>query len=128
MHRSYLMPAGAAALALAVQSAGSASLDRAVVMPELSEAGSRGQAAFGQLCAGCHGADAGGTGSGPPPIHSHYHPNHHNDAAIARAVRQGAHAHHWSFGDMPPVAGIGDAGIADIIAFIREVQKANGIF
>jgi hypothetical protein len=29
---------------------------------------------------------------------------------------------------MPPVAGISDAGIADIIAFIRAVQEANGIF
>jgi mono/diheme cytochrome c family protein len=119
---------GAAALGLGVQFAGSASLGGAVVIPELTEAGSRGQAAFGTYCASCHGADAGGTGSGPPLIHRIYHPGHHGDMAFVMAARRGSRAHHWEFGNMPPVAGISDAEIADIIAFIREVQKANGVF
>ena len=42
--------------------------------------------------------------------------------------RRGSQAHHWGFGDMPTVAGVSDADLADIIAFIRETQKANGIF
>lgn len=127
MRRIHLVLA-AAALGLGTQFAGSASLGGGVVIPELSEAGRQGQAAFAANCASCHGADAGGTGSGPPLIHRLYHPNHHGDIAFVLAARQGSRAHHWNFGNMPPVAGISDAEIADIIAFIRTVQKANGIF
>ncbi|HUS55520.1 MAG TPA: cytochrome c [Thermohalobaculum sp.] len=128
MRRVLLGLSGAAALALGTQFAGSASLGSGVTVPELSEAGSRGQTAFGAYCASCHGADAGGTGSGPPLIHKIYHPGHHGDMAFVSAARQGSRAHHWSFGNMPPVAGISDAEIADIIIFVREVQQANGIF
>ena len=99
-----------------------------VVIPELSLAGARGEAAFGRYCATCHGADAGGTGSGPPLIHRIYHPGHHGDMAFVLAARRGSRAHHWSFGNMPPVGGISDAELTDIISFIRETQKANGIF
>lgn len=128
MRRILLVLAGAAILSFGAQFAGSASLGGGVVIPELSETGSRGQAAFGTYCASCHGADAGGTGSGPPLIHMIYHPGHHGDMAFVMAARQGSRAHHWRFGDMAPVAGISDAEIADIISFVREVQKANGIF
>jgi hypothetical protein len=37
-------------------------------------------------------------------------------------------AHHWPFGDMPPVAGVTQADVTLILAYIREVQVANGIF
>jgi len=128
MRRILFVLAGVTILSFGAQVAGSASLGGAVVIPELSEAGSRGQAAFGTYCASCHGADAGGTGSGPTFIDRIYHPGHHGDMAFVMATRQGSRAHHWNFGDMPPVAGVSDAEIADIVAFIRAVQKANGIF
>lgn len=47
--------------------------------------------------------------------------------AFVRAAREGVRAHHWRFGDMPPVEGVSDADLAGIIAFVREVQRANGI-
>ena len=129
MRRIHLaLAAAVAAWGLGAQFAGSASLGSGVVIPELTEAGNRGQAAFAKFCASCHGVDAAGTGSGPPLIHKIYHPGHHGDMAFVMAARQGSQAHHWKFGDMPPVAGISDAGIAEIIRFVREVQKANGIF
>ena len=99
-----------------------------VSLPALTEAGQRGQAAFATFCASCHGISGGGTEKGPPLIHKIYHPGHHGDAAIASAALNGARAHHWPYGDMPPVEGISEAQIRDIIAFIREVQHANGIF
>jgi len=128
MRRIYLGLASAIALCLGAQIARSASLGGNVVIPELSEAGMRGQAVFGRFCASCHGADAAGTGTGPPLIHKIYHPGHHGDMAFVLAARQGSRAHHWKFGNMPPVAKISDAEIAEVIAFVREVQKANGIF
>ncbi|HSF94718.1 MAG TPA: cytochrome c [Thermohalobaculum sp.] len=120
--------AGIAALAGAVWTAIPASLGSGVVIPPLSQAGARGQAAFDGYCASCHGTDAGGTNSGPPLVHKIYHPGHHADMAFVLAVRRGSRAHHWSFGDMPPVQRVTDAELADIISFVREVQQANGIF
>jgi mono/diheme cytochrome c family protein len=43
------------------------------------------------------------------------------------AVMKGVRAHHWRFGDMPPVEGVSEAQIAGIVAYIRTLQRANGI-
>jgi len=99
-----------------------------VVIPALSDSGARGQVAYGRYCASCHGAKADGTDKGPPLIDRVYHPGHHGDASFVTATRRGARGHHWPFGDMKPVEGVSDAELADLIAFIREVQHANGIF
>lgn len=120
--------AGAVLLAAGAWYAGSASIGSGVTIPKLSAAAARGQAAFAKFCASCHGTDAGGTNAGPPLIHRFYEPDHHGDMAFVMAARRGSRAHHWNFGDMPPVDGITDAEIADIISFVREVQKANGVF
>jgi len=129
MSRGHIRRIGlAAAIAGTAGAALGASLGGAVRIPDLGEAAARGQASFAAHCASCHGADAGGTGTGPPLIHRIYEPGHHADMAFVLATRRGSRAHHWRFGDMPPVAGVTDAEIADIIAFIREVQRANGIF
>lgn len=115
-------------------SAAAASADGALVavtLPDLSAQGRAGQQAFGQFCASCHGAEAGGRdgseGSGPPLIHKIYEPGHHGDMAFVMAARNGVRAHHWRFGDMAPVEGVSDDALRDIIAFVREVQRANGI-
>lgn len=131
VRKSHLALTSAAAVAiLAVWAlyAGAASLGSGVAISKLSGAATRGQAAFGAFCATCHGADAGGTNTGPPLIHKFYRPGHHGDMAFVLAARRGAPAHHWKFGNMPPVQGVTDAELADIITFVREVQKANGIF
>lgn len=87
-----------------------------------------GQIAFERACASCHGTNgAGGTGKGPPLIHPIYEPGHHGDTAFLRAAMAGVQAHHWNFGDMPPVEGITDETVALIVAYVRELQRANGI-
>ena len=101
----------------------------AVIIPELTGNAAAGAGVFGQYCAVCHGPNAGGIeGSGPPLIHKIYEPGHHGDLAFVRAAKQGVRAHHWKFGNMPPVEGITDAEVSAIIAYIRSVQRANGIF
>ena len=87
----------------------------------------KGKEAFEANCATCHGVGALGTNSGPPLIHPYYHPGHHNDDAIRRAVRNGVPAHHWLFGDMPPIVGVSDEELEQIILYIRELQRAGGI-
>ena len=127
-----LVAIAAVAYAVWPRSAGEASAAGgaivAVAMPALSVDETRGQAAFAVRCAACHGADAGGIdGAGPPLIHKIYEPGHHGDRSIAIAALRGVRAHHWPFGDMPPVEGITEAEIAVIIGFLRKVQRANGI-
>jgi mono/diheme cytochrome c family protein len=86
-----------------------------------------GAALFESRCAECHGREATGTDRGPPLVHRTYEPGHHGDEAFYRAVREGVRGHHWPFGDMPPVAGVPDEEIARIVAYVRALQKANGI-
>ena len=99
-----------------------------VVVPELSPAAASGLAAYTKHCAGCHGVDTAGTDEGPTFLHRVYHPGHHADASIVLAAKRGARAHHWRFGDMEPVPDVSDTELADIVRYIREMQKANGIF
>ncbi|EAS50969.1 cytochrome c [Aurantimonas manganoxydans SI85-9A1] len=113
-----------------VMFAGPASTEHivAVNIPPLSFRAERGQDLFAANCAACHGDNAGGTDQGPPLIHRIYEPNHHSDQAFLIAATQGTRAHHWGFGNMPPVEGVSQRQIADIVAYVREVQQANGIF
>jgi mono/diheme cytochrome c family protein len=99
-----------------------------VTIPQLSALAVEGQAAFSANCAQCHGPNGGGTDQGPPLIHPIYEPNHHADMAFVLAARNGSRAHHWQFGNMPPQPQVSETEIAAIIQFVREVQRANGIF
>lgn len=123
----WLKPAPVAAIAQTTPVVGNGEMV-AVTMPELDAQAARGQGFFQAVCAQCHGPNAGGLeGSGPPLIHKIYEPGHHGDFAIVRAARQGVQSHHWRFGNMPPVKGLTDGDLQDIIAFIRTVQRDNGI-
>ena len=100
----------------------------AVKLPVLSTTAASGQAIFKINCSQCHGPSAGGTTQGPPLIHKYYEPNHHADGAFYRAATNGVRAHHWRFGNMPPIRTVTTQDVSKIIVFIRDVQKANGIF
>lgn len=89
--------------------------------------GTDGAQLYAQACARCHGETLTGTNQGPPFLDRVYEPGHHADAAFLLAVRNGARAHHWDFGDMPPVPGLNDAQVTAIVAFVRAQQRAAGI-
>ena len=101
----------------------------AVTLPDtLSPEGTMGKRAFDAVCADCHGDNAAGKmGIAPPLIHKIYEPSHHGDMAFQMAAANGVRAHHWKLGDMPPQPGVTRADVTSIIAYIREVQRANGI-
>ena len=105
------------------------SADRQVMPPdELTAEATMGERAFNAVCADCHGErGAGKAGFGPPLIHKIYERSEHGDAACHLAVRNGVRAHHWTFGDMPPQSGLTTADVNTIVAYVREVQRANGI-
>ena len=98
-----------------------------VRVPELSRPAQRGAQQFAANCASCHGENAAGGPGGPPLVHKIYEPGHHADGSIYLAVQRGVRQHHWTFGNMPPVAGLNDREVAFIIAYVRELQRANGI-
>ncbi|WP_136418279.1 c-type cytochrome [Herbaspirillum sp. ST 5-3] len=86
-----------------------------------------GKTLFARQCAACHGADLKGSGKGPPLLHKIYEPSHHSDAAFQLAAKNGSRAHHWNFGDMPPVPGISPDEVAHITAYVRVEQRKVGI-
>lgn len=100
---------------------------RPVAVPALSQTARAGAQAFALHCGGCHGADAGGAAGGPALVDPIYRSAHHADASFLLAVRRGVPAHHWRFGNMPPVPAVPADDLASIIRYVREVQKANGI-
>lgn len=100
----------------------------AVTVPALSEKAQAGEIAFNANCSLCHGANAAGTNLGPPLVHKIYEPNHHQDFSFRNAVQNGVQAHHWQFGNMPPAPQVAEDDIERIICYVRELQRANGIF
>ena len=100
-----------------------------VVLPDvLSQDAQIGERAYAANCAVCHGINAAGQDRvAPPLIHRIYEPNHHGDESFRLAAILGVRSHHWPFGDMPPVEGIARDDVTFIIAYIRELQRANGI-
>lgn len=100
-----------------------------VVVPELSATAQAGKELFEVSCAACHGANAAGQdGVAPSLVHIIYEPDHHSDQSFYQAVRYGVRAHHWRFGNMPAIEGVSQSQVGDIIAYVRELQRANGIF
>lgn len=94
----------------------------------LSAQARQGEIAFNARCALCHGIGAAGTTLGPPLAHRIYEPGHHQDFAFRNAIRNGVTAHHWQFGNMPPVPGVSDDDVEAIICYVRELQRAAGIY
>ncbi len=94
----------------------------------LSEMARAGETVFNANCSLCHGVGAVGTKQGPPLLDRVYHPGHHPDASFRNAVRNGVQSHHWPFGDMAPVPGVSADEIEEVICYVRETQRANGLF
>ena len=96
--------------------------------PALSDTARAGEKLFNANCSACHGAGAAGSSLGPPLMDRVYHPGHHPDFSIRNAVSQGVRQHHWTFGDMAPVAGVSSDEVEKIICYVREMQRAKGLF
>ncbi|MGE0352866.1 MAG: c-type cytochrome [Gemmatimonadales bacterium] len=86
-----------------------------------------GDSLYRAHCASCHGNLGMGTDVGPPLVHVIYEPGHHADAAFIRAVQLGVKAHHWRFGDMPPMPVLNPPDVLQITAYVRWLQQQAGI-
>ena len=100
-----------------------------IKVPKIEEQYLNGESLFNKNCISCHGIHGVGVkGAGPPLIHIIYEPSHHGDGSFYSAVKYGVQSHHWTFGNMSAVKNITDEEIADIIKYIRFIQRANGIY
>jgi cytochrome c1 len=88
----------------------------------------KGKELYRNHCAPCHGEKGVGTHRGPSFLSHIYHPNHHGDESFILAVRNGARAHHWQFGDMPPISHVNEDEVREIVAYIRWLQRENHIY
>lgn len=86
-----------------------------------------GEESFQNRCAVCHGEFADGTAAGPPLVDRLYEIGHHPNFSFHNAVNNGVTAHHWNFGDMPPIPNVDTAEIDVIICHVRDLQRAQGI-
>ncbi|MBL1241815.1 MAG: c-type cytochrome [OCS116 cluster bacterium] len=103
--------------------------NKLVSAADLSAFEAAGKELFDASCAGCHGDNAAGVeGAGPTFISKIYEPSHHADIAFYRAAKMGVRAHHWPYGNMPAQPQVNEADIEKIVAYIRRLQKENGIF
>ena len=98
-----------------------------LMLPDLSPQQQTGRALFDANCTECHGQNALGSVRGPSLLHRIYEPSHHSDLAFLLAVRKGVRAHHWKYGNMPAIDGIADNEVVQITAYVRALQRANGI-
>ena len=119
---------GAGWYALYGESGDQASTDvAALIVPDLTSEQEAGRVLFDANCATCHGPNASGSDQGPPLVHQIDEPSHHGDMAFLLAARQGARAHHWRFGNMPAVGSVSEDEVVQITAYVRSLQRANGI-
>jgi mono/diheme cytochrome c family protein len=104
-------------------------LAEVIVPATLSAQAQTGETYFNAVCASCHGTNAAGQdGVAPPLVHRIYEPSHHGDMAFVLAARNGVRAHHWPFGNMPPVEQrLTDGELGAIVSYVRELQRANAI-
>lgn len=116
-----------AALAVLLSSCGGGTTTpEADIDPQDPQLVSAGAELYAASCAQCHGDDLRGTDSGPSHLSEVYVPSHHSDGAFLVAVRAGSPQHHWDFGPMEPVAGLSDADVEAIVAFVRDRQRTEG--
>jgi len=122
--RALLLPLAAASLAAGAFVAGCS--DAGEDAGDADADGGDGAALYEESCASCHGSDLRGTDRGPSHLSEVYEPGHHSDESFRSAIRNGSPAHHWTFGDMPPIEGLDDGEIDAIITFVRDRQETEG--
>lgn len=98
-----------------------------VAAAEVPAEHAEGKRLYDTHCARCHGVHAAGTGRGPSFLNKIYEPSHHGDPAFLFAVKRGVTAHHWGFGNMPPIPGVSDEDVAKIVGYVRWAQRLVGI-
>ncbi len=81
-----------------------------------------GLKSYNEKCLQCHGVEGRGSSFGPALVHPRYSAENLSDQAFAQAVIYGAPQLHWDYGAMDPVKGLSQVQIAQVLAYIRNLQ------
>ncbi len=87
----------------------------------------QGRSAFARHCASSHGRLAGGTTSGPGLLGAPFGLSAMPDEAIRSAVLEGVPPRNDAYRPMGPSPEIAPGELDDIIAFLRELQRLQGV-
>ena len=82
-----------------------------------------GLALYNGHCLSCHGIEGRGTDRGPALVHPLYGLENLSDQAFTQAVFYGAPQRHFRFGPMEAIKALKQVEIAQILAYVRAVQK-----
>jgi mono/diheme cytochrome c family protein len=115
----------ASAVVVAVVAAGCG--DGEATAPPVQGDAAAGSIPYREYCAGCHGEDGRGAAAGPGLLDARYALPGFDDQALVTAIVEGAPEREWDFGPMPRIRGLGQQELADLVAFVRELQRGAGI-
>ena len=101
--------------------------DEGATEPVSSQSFQQGGIAFIEECAGCHGRLAQGTDRGPNLIHPDYGPGNRSDAQIRQVVREGVPTRRRDYVDMLPTTNLSEHKLEQMVTYLREIQRMNGI-
>ncbi|SNY90367.1 Cytochrome c [Cohaesibacter sp. ES.047] len=82
-----------------------------------------GLSLYNANCMSCHGIEGRGTSFAPPLVHPLYMPDKLSDRAFVKAIFQGVEQTNWKYGPMKPVKALNQVESAQILAYIRSLQK-----
>ena len=94
----------------------------------LSARAQLGQKSYEANCASCHGRNAAGQKVvAPPLVHVIYEPGHHGNEVVSAGGRPGGPCPPLAFRGHAAGRGLTRGDVAAIVAYVRELQRANGI-
>lgn len=86
-----------------------------------------GRELYATHCVSCHGDEGLGSTTGPPLVTELYAPPELGDQDVANAITEGVAQQHWEFGPMPGTPGLGSQEVADLVAYVRALQRDAGL-
>jgi mono/diheme cytochrome c family protein len=101
--------------------------DDPVSVPSVPGDVAAGAAVYERSCAGCHDAGAAGDGGGVSLVDARFALPGFDDVAFVTAIVRGVSADGSEHGGMPRIRGLSEQDLADLLAFVRGLQRSAGL-
>lgn len=87
----------------------------------------RGRQVYAGTCATCHGDALKGSSMAPSLLQAPFAPDQTPDSAFANAIQNGVPQKRFAKGPMPAQPSVAPKDIPAVVAYVRSVQRDNGI-
>lgn len=101
--------------------------DDPVTVPTVPGDAVAGAAVYERSCADCHGAGGIGADDGPALLEARYALPGFDDLSFVTAVVRGVSGDEAEHGGMPRIRGLSEQDLADLLAFVRGLQRDAGL-